>query len=228
MCRIYLIVLLLSGPTLHFWASAQGRYGLKTVSSLAVYDSAVAVDPRQALVDLSTYIPGIQLDIRYATADNLMKRPVYKVARAFLRLPAAMALRDIQTELNRQGYGLKIYDGYRPYSVTVLFYEQYHDTNFVASPYTGSRHNRGCAVDLTIVDLKTGREWVMPTSYDSFSKEASATYGDLSADVLKRRQFLQDIMIRHGFAIYPYEWWHFDFVGWNQFPVTDIPFEALH
>ena len=126
------------------------------------------------------------------------------------------------------GYGLKVYDGYRPYQVTVTFYEAYHDTTFVASPYTGSRHNRGCAVDLTLIDLKTGKELFMPTPYDAFTKQASATWTDgLSAEALKNRKLLQDVMLRHGFVIYPSEWWHFDFAGWQNYPVTDISFEDL-
>src|SRR5690606_11590550 len=116
-----------------------------------------------------------------------------------------------QAELKPLGYGLKIYDGYRPYDVTVAFYEAFRDTVFVASPYTGSRHNRGCAVDLTLIDLKTGKELEMPTPYDSFTKEAHAEYRDIPATAFKNRELLQRVMLKHGFRIYPDEWWHFDF-----------------
>jgi D-alanyl-D-alanine dipeptidase len=156
-----------------------------------------------------------------------MNFPLYKKAAAYMRRPAAEALKKIQEELRPLGYGLKIYDGYRPYDVTVLFYERFHDTAFVASPYTGSRHNRGCAVDLTLIDLKTGKELDMPTPYDSFTKQAHCSYPDLPANVLKNRELLQTVMIRNDFMIYPDEWWHYDFAGWTNYPVMNIPFEKL-
>jgi len=204
----------------------QNKYGLKPVG-LADYHQQVASDPNQEIVPLDKFIPGIRLDIRYATSNNIMHRPVYQMAAAFLRLPAAKALKDIQQQLKPMGYGLKIYDGYRPYRVTVDFYEAYHDSNFVASPYTGSRHNRGCAVDLTLIDLRTGMELEMPTAYDAFTKEASATRSDVTEQARKNRKILQDVLLQHGFVIYPSEWWHFDFAGWKAYPVMDIPFEEL-
>jgi D-alanyl-D-alanine dipeptidase len=203
------------------------KYGLKTVATLAEYHALVARDPRQELVRLDSFIPGIRLDIRYATDNNIMGRPVYQTAEAFLRRSAAEALKAIQKDLNEMGYGLKIFDGYRPYDVTVAFYERYHDTAFVASPYTGSRHNRGCAVDMTIIDWKTGKELDMPTAYDNFTKMASYNYPDLPAGVLRNRAMMQKVMLAHGFLIYPDEWWHFDFGGWKEYPVMNIPFEDL-
>ncbi|HTJ10832.1 MAG TPA: M15 family metallopeptidase [Dinghuibacter sp.] len=214
-----------------FWCllslRAAAQYSLATVHDTATYNAAVRADPRQALVSLQAAIPGVVLDIRYATDSNLMHRPVYTVAAAYLRAPAAQALRAVEAELAVKGYGLKIFDAYRPYAVTVMFYEAYHDTNFVASPYTGSRHNRGCAVDLTMIDLRTGRELSMPTPYDAFTPKAAAAYGDLPADARRNRKLLQYVMVRHGFNIYAHEWWHFDYAGWKDYPVTDIPFEAL-
>jgi CubicO group peptidase (beta-lactamase class C family)/D-alanyl-D-alanine dipeptidase len=206
---------------------ANTKYGLKTISTLSVYRQQVAADPRQEIVALDKFIPGIRLDIRYATGNNIMHRPMYPVAAAFLRLPAAEALRAIQQELKPMGYGLKVYDGYRPYRVTVDFYEAYHDSNFVASPYTGSRHNRGCAVDLTLIDLKTGKELDMPTPYDDFTKRAAADYNDVSEVQRKNRRLLQDVMLKHGFLIFPSEWWHFDFEGYKAYPVMDLSFEDL-
>jgi alpha-L-fucosidase len=204
------------------------RYGLKTVATLAEYKSLCARDPQQQIAYLPDIIPGIKLDIRYATANNLMRRPMYRTAAAFLRLPAAQALLAAEQDLKPMGYGLKIYDGYRPYQVTVAFYEAYHDTTFVASPYTGSRHNRGCAVDLTLVDLKTGKELFMPTPYDAMTQQASATWtGGISAEAIANRKILQDVMLKHGFVIYPAEWWHFDFSDWRHYPVTDVTFEQL-
>jgi zinc D-Ala-D-Ala dipeptidase len=227
-----LSIMLLTTPLFPTVSKAQpdpyAKYRLKTVNTLEEYRRLVASDPKQEIVSLKDFIPGITLDIRYATANNLMHRPMYRTPAAFLRLPAAQALLAVQQQLRPMGYGLKVYDGYRPYKVTVTFYEAYHDTTFVASPYTGSRHNRGCAVDLTLIDLRTGKELFMPTPYDAFTKQASATWTDgLSAEALKNRKLLQDIMLQHGFVIYPSEWWHFDFAGWQNYPVTDISFEDL-
>ncbi|MFC6997504.1 M15 family metallopeptidase [Rufibacter roseus] len=204
------------------------KYRLKTVSDLTEYEALVRQDSSVALVALKQYIPNIQLDIRYATSNNLMGEPMYQSAGAFLSLPAAKALQAVQEELKKQGVGLKIYDAYRPYAVTVAFYEKVRDTVFVASPYRGSRHNRGCAVDLTLVDLKTGKELKMPTPFDEFSPQAHSQYAKLPKKVLKNRQLLQEVMLKHGFEIYPDEWWHFDFSGWKEHPVMDISFEELN
>jgi D-alanyl-D-alanine dipeptidase len=208
-------------------ARAQYPYGLKVISAISTYDSLVAADSNQALVELDKRIPDLKLDIKYASSDNLMGKPVYQLAQAFLRRPAAIALLAVQKDLKAYGYGLMIFDGYRPYRATVAFYEKFRDSTYVASPYTGSRHNRGCAVDLTLYDLHTEKPLAMPTRFDSFDKQAWASYPKLSQTVLKNRKLLQDVMLRHGFNIYPYEWWHFDYAGWKQFPLMDIPFEQL-
>lgn len=199
------------------------QYNLATVHDTAAYNASVRADPRQELVPITFALK----DIRYATDSNLMHRPVYTVAAAFLRAPAAKALRAAESDLEKEGLGLKVFDAYRPYAVTVMFYEKYRDTNFVASPYTGSRHNRGCAVDLTLIDLKTGHELEMPTAYDAFTPRASATYTGITPTESKNRRLLQNVMLKHGFTIYPHEWWHFDYAGWKDYPVTDIPFETL-
>lgn len=203
------------------------KYRLTTIAALDEYHAMVQRDASQELVALDKFIPGIRLDIRYATSNNLMHRPMYRKAAAFARRPVAEALKKIQQSLQEKGLGLKIYDSYRPYRVTVDFYEAYRDSVFVASPYSGSRHNRGCAIDLTIIDLKTGKELDMPTPHDEFSKRAHSDYPDLPAKVLQNRDLLKKVMTDNGFLVYPDEWWHFDYAGWQQYPVMDIPFEAL-
>ena len=206
--------------------SSSGKYGLKT-AGLQEYSAAIDTKPGHELVDLAKYIPSALIDIRYATENNFMHRKMYEEEFAFLRKDAADSLRVIQAELNKLGYGLKIYDAYRPYGVTVQFYEAYRDTTYVASPYSGSRHNRGCAVDLTLIELKTGKEVQMPTAYDDFSERAHAKYRDLPAKATRNRRLLQKMMTGHGFDIYPAEWWHFDFKGWQQYEVLDVPFAQL-
>lgn len=147
--------------------------------------------------------------------------------KAYVRLPVSDALFKVQKELEKQGIGIKIFDAYRPYSATLLFYEIQKDTIYVAAPWKGSRHNRGCSVDLTLVDLKTGKELKMPTSFDSFSEESWPSYNNLPRKVIGNRQTLINVMSKYGFTVYPEEWWHYDFQGWKNFDLLDIPFEAL-
>ncbi|RYG20493.1 MAG: D-alanyl-D-alanine dipeptidase [Chitinophagaceae bacterium] len=207
--------------------NAQNKYGLKVVNDFKVYKADLAKNPNLELVDIKKAIPSVVLDIRYATKNNFMKQVMYKQARAFARKPVVEKLKLIQAALKKSGYGLKIYDGYRPYAVTVSFYEKASDKNFVANPAKGSKHNRGCAVDLSIIDLKTGKDVPMPTPYDSFEAAAAPHYNDLPADIIKNRDFLINTMQAHGFKVIYNEWWHFDFIGWQDYDLMDIPFEKL-
>jgi len=209
------------------YAQKANSFGLVVINNLADYKKSVSHNPEKQLVELSKYIPGIKLDIRYATTNNFAKQAVYKQARSFARLPVAMALKNVQGELNKSGLGLKIFDGYRPYSVTVKFFDIASDKNFVANPKDGSRHNRGCAMDLTIINLKTGKELRMPTPYDSFAAAASPNYKDLPPDIIKNRDLLINVMERNGFRVLDNEWWHFDFNGWKNFELMDVGFEEL-
>jgi D-alanyl-D-alanine dipeptidase len=184
-------------------------------------------DSSRLLIDLEKYIPGIKLDVRYATKNNFFGQAVYKIEKAFLRLPAAKALKKVQQDLNKKGLGLKIFDAYRPYSVTVKFYEKYPDTNFVASVWKGSLHNRGCAVDLTVIDLKSGEEIEMPTEYDDFTKRAGINYSNLPEKQIKNRSLLLAVMVQNGFIPQKSEWWHYNFTGWENYELMDIPFEVL-
>ncbi len=205
---------------------AQNKYGL-TAMKLDEYKQSVKANPDNELINLEHYIPGVVLEIGYATTNNFTGEKIYTLARAYARKPVAEALKKIQAELKPQGLGLKIFDGYRPYSATVKFYETYHDTTYVASPYKGSRHNRGCALDLTLIELKTGKELQMPTGWDSFKKEAWPSTPVADPQIRANRKLLIDTMEKFGFTVYESEWWHFDFVGWQKFAVMDIDFEEL-
>lgn len=226
--RQLIMLVLLVSPAL---SAAQeipvNEYGLPVVNSVDLYQQRVAQDSSRMLVNLQQFIPGSILDIRYATENNFMKQQLYPVAKAYLRLPAAKALRPVQDELQKQGIGLKIFDAYRPYRITVKMWESYKDPTYVASPKTGSRHNRGCAVDLTLIDLKTGKQLEMPTPYDSFSEKAHHGYTELPENALQNRDLLKAAMEKHGFQPLSSEWWHYDFSGWDQFPVLDIPLSKL-
>jgi D-alanyl-D-alanine dipeptidase len=207
-------------------AGAQNKYGLKA-TTLEEYKQSIVTNPNKELIDLEKYIPDLVLDIRYATTNNFTKEQIYNLPKAYARKPVAEALKKIQNELKAKGLGIKIFDAYRPYKATVKFYEVYHDTTYVASPYRGSRHNRGCALDLTVVDLKTGSELPMPTEYDSFRKEAWPTTPVKDPVIRANRKLLIDVMEKHGFKVNGSEWWHFDFIGWKNYEVLDIDFEEL-
>jgi len=206
--------------------SGQNKYGLKA-TFLKEYEASINLNPDKALVNLKEFIPNLVLDIRYATTNNFTGEKIYNLARAYARKPVAESLKRVQAELNKQGLGVKIFDAYRPYKATVKFYELYHDTTYVASPYRGSRHNRGCALDMTIINLKTGEELKMPTEYDSFKKEAWPTSVVRDPEIKKNRTMLIAIMERNGFKVNGSEWWHFDFVGYQKYEVMDIDFDEL-
>jgi D-alanyl-D-alanine dipeptidase len=202
-------------------------YGLPIISNKQDYQKSVSKNPDKALIDIKKAVPGVVLDIRYATTNNFMKQVMYPSAKAFARRPVVEQLKKIQAELKKKGYGLKIYDAYRPYAITMAFYQKASDKNFVAHPKSGSRHNRGCAVDLSIIDLKSGKEVPMPTPYDSFSKAAAADYQGLAPTIKKNRDFLISVMQKHGFQVMYNEWWHYDFKGWEKYELMDIPFQRL-
>jgi len=200
---------------------------LVIVSSYNQYLASVKSNPSNELIEIKKAIPNIKLDIRYATKNNFMQQVMYKQARAFARKPVVESLKKIQKELNKKGYGLKIFDGYRPYAITVEFYKKASDKNFVANPAKGSKHNRGCAVDLTLINLKTEKELVMPTPYDSFSAAAAAKYENVSPEARKNRDFLIAVMAKYQMNVLENEWWHYDFSGWRNYDLMDIPFEKL-
>jgi len=207
-------------------AHAQNKYGLQA-TTFDGYVASVKVNPEKELIDLEKFIPSLVLDIRYATTNNFTGEKIYSIAKAYARKPVAESLKKIQADLKSQGLGIKIFDAYRPYKATVKFYEVYGDTTYVASPYKGSRHNRGCALDLTLIDLKTGKELKMPTGYDSFSKDAWPTTPVKDPLTGKNRTLLISAMEKHGFRVNSSEWWDFDFIGWKKFEVLDIDFEEL-
>ena len=181
------------------------------------------------LVDLSALDSRIKLDIRYATSDNFLSTPVYSSARALLQRPAAEALLRAHRELLKQGYGLLIFDAYRPWYVTKIFWDatppDKHE--FVADPAEGSRHNRGCAVDLSLYDLNTGREVEMTGVYDEMSERSYPDYAGGTAEQRSRRQLLRREMQKQGFAVYPSEWWHFDYQDWKEYAIQNVPFEQI-
>lgn len=181
------------------------------------------------LVELVRLEPGLKLDIRYASPDNFTGQPVYDEARAFLQRPAAEAVARVHRALGARGYGLLIFDGYRPWRVTKRFWDVTPPARraFVADPAKGSKHNRGCAVDLSLYRLADGQEVAMPSAYDDFSEKASPDYAGGTPEQRAHRDLLRAAMEAEGFSVEPNEWWHFNCRDWRLYPLLDVPFEAI-
>lgn len=181
------------------------------------------------LVDLASLDASIKFDIRYAGTDNFLSTPLYTQPRAFLQRPAARALLRAHKSLAKDGYGLLIHDAYRPWWVTKVFWEATPPAQheFVADPSEGSRHNRGCAVDLTLYELRSGKVVQMPGVYDEMSKRSYPDYTGGTGAQRSHRDLLRVAMEREGFTVYPTEWWHFDHKDWKKYPITNINFEDL-
>lgn len=187
------------------------------------------------LVEVVTLDPTIVLDIRYATDKNFTGRQVYSSGRCFLRRIAAERILAVQKELRAMGLGLKIFDGYRPFSVQEIFWKVYPREGYVArpirgidgKPISGSKHNRGAAVDLTIINLVTGNELEMPSEFDDLTERAHRNYDGMPHMVAKNCKLLENVMVKHGFKPLPTEWWHFDLIGWQAFDILDIAFEQI-
>ena len=182
------------------------------------------------LVELSRMDASIHLDIRYATSNNFTGRKQYAEARAFLQRPAAEALVRAHPALKARGYGLLIFDGYRPWSVTKAFWDMTPPDKhkFVANPEKGSRHNRGCAVDVGLYDLRTGQEVAMPSAFDEMSERAAADYQGGTPEHRRPRTLLRLALEQEGFKVNPDEWGHFDYQDWRLYRVLDVPFAAIH
>ena len=178
------------------------------------------------LVEIVKLDPTIKLDIRYATKSNFLGRPVYKQARAFLQRPAAEALVRVHQALKAQGFGLVVFDGYRPWRVTKILWDSTpkEKKSFVADPAVGSRHNRGCAVDLTLFDLKTGHVVKMPSEYDEMTERSYPDYACSTPAATRLRDLLIAVMRAEGFTVFQTEWWHFDFKDWKEYAILDLDF----
>jgi D-alanyl-D-alanine dipeptidase len=208
---------------------------LRPVAELRAAALAAAPPPQRGpfrpvdLVPLTSLDPTIHLDIRYATADNFLSTPVYTQARAFLQRPAAEALVRVHRALNEKGYGILVHDAYRPWWVTRLFWEATpkDKRDFVADPAKGSRHNRGCAVDLTLYRLADGLAVEMPSLYDEMTERASPAYAAGPPAPRERREVLRAAMEAEGFTVFESEWWHFDYRDWHEYPILNVPFEQL-
>lgn len=202
---------------------------LQVESSASRYKKKIRVSPYLEMVELKSRIPSISYDLRYASRNNFMQRYMYPVGTSstFLRQPAADSLLKIQEELKKEGLGLKVFDAYRPYAVTKHFWDLVKDERYVANPAKGSNHNRGIAIDLTLIELNTGGELNMGTGFDNFSDTAHHSFKQLSQQVLQNREKLKAVMAKFGFTPLSTEWWHYTYQSSIKFDVLDIPFKKL-
>ncbi len=182
--------------------------------------------PGNDFVDLGESIPGLVVDLRYAGPDNVFGEALYDTNLCLLRAEPARALARVQERLGRQGLQLVVWDAYRPLSAQRKMWEKVPDERYVANPEKGSRHNRGAAVDVTLAD-STGRLLSMPTGYDDFSEKAHRNRELPETEAERHAKLLEKVMVEEGFVPLPTEWWHFDYRGWEDWPVLDLEAEDL-
>lgn len=183
------------------------------------------------LIDLKKILPNARFDIRYATADNFINEPVYSEPKAFFEQEPARALVAANQFFNRRGYGIVVWDSYRPFSVSRLFWDRTPSRlrSFLGDPTKdGSPHNRGCAIDMTLYDLATGKQLVMPSEFDDFSEKAKIGYHHPNKEARENCALLQRTMKNYGFEVRADEWWHYDWQGFEKYPLRDTSFADLH
>lgn len=226
-----LIVITLTMPLMPLNAQTYkiNKYGLRLINDMASYQQRISQDPDLALIPLDSLIEDLKTDFVYATLNNFTGKVLYKAPRAYLRKPAALALQKIARQFNKLGYGLLIYDSYRPYSVTEKMWEVVPDNRYAADPRHGSGHNRALSVDLSLYDLKTGKPVQMPTEFDNFTNKAHQGYQNLPDNVLKNRALLKSVMVHGGFKPLSTEWWHFSYPGDNsRYHLLNLSFAELN
>lgn len=179
-----------------------------------------ALENEHQLIDVRT-IDNIVVELRYATKNNFTGQQIYSTDKCYACDAVVQALSRVQEELAGYGLGLKIWDAYRPMSAQWSFWNLISDERYVSDPRKGGRHTRGTAVDLTLIDLKTGLELEMPTEFDDFTEKAWIDADDISDQARANRDFLIQLMKKHGFTVLPTEWWHFDYKNWEAYPVLE-------
>ncbi len=229
--QIAIVLALISfstSPYLFAQDTVLNKYGLWVIKDVKTLNATIKLINNKQMVDIKQLIPNVILDIRYATTNNFMHTKLYpSVTSTYMRLPAVKALQLVQAELNQRGLGLKVFDAYRPYSVTEKMWEPIKDDRYVADPKGGSGHNRGTSVDLTIINLNTNKELPMGTGYDNFTDTAHQNFTALAQEILQNRNLLKNIMERNGFKALETEWWHFSLANAKNFELLDIPFKKL-
>lgn len=198
------------------------------VKETKIYCNSTINDTNKIMIEVRSAIPNIIYELRYATINNFTGKKLYRNGKqTFLRAPVVKALTKVEEELKQKGLTLKIFDAYRPYAVTQRMWDLIHDERYVADPSKGSGHNRGIAVDLTIVDCKTEKELDMGTGFDNFTDSAHHSFRNLPDSVLASRHYLRSLMEQNGFKALETEWWHYSFPNDRNYEVLDIDFKQL-
>jgi D-alanyl-D-alanine dipeptidase len=202
---------------------------LIVINDVSLFKAAINADPKLGLIELKTIVPNIRYDLKYATVQNFTSVRLYpaKTQSTFLRREPAEALSQIAKELEKKGLGILVWDAYRPYHVTVKFWELIKDERYVANPSKGSGHNRGIAIDMTLYDLKSGELLDMPTGFDDFSEKAHHGFEDLDAVKKENREMFRSMMEKHGFLKFQTEWWHYYWPNGEKYAVLDFSFKQI-
>lgn len=209
-------------------SNVANNYGLFVVSDISTFKNSIAADTNKRMVNILNSLPGIILDLRYATSNNFMKQKLYPpIHTTYVRSVAADALKKVVDELKKENLTLKIFDAYRPYSITKKMWEAVKDDRYAADPSKGSGHNRGIAVDITLVDIITKNELPMGTGFDNFSDTAHTYFTALPSPILHNRNILKSIMEKYGFISLDTEWWHFSLPDAAGFELLDLSFDDL-
>ena len=204
------------------------KYGLLVIKDKRSFIETIKSNPDKQMMDVHKLIPSIVIELKYATTKNFLHQKIYSSTKTtYLRKPAVIALQQIQKELNEQGLGLKIFDAYRPYSITEKIWNKVKDENYAANPTNGSGHNRGAAVDVTLINLKTKKELNMGTGFDNFTDTAHKDFKNLPKAILKNRILLRTIMEKYGFKFLNSEWWHYSLPDAKNYELLDLSFEEL-
>lgn len=206
----------------------KNKYGLYIIKDIKNFKETLAADADKQMFNVRKYLPGVTCDLRYATLNNFMHQKLYPpIHTTYLRRPAVEALQKVIEELKKQNLTIKIFDAYRPYSVTEKMWEMVKDDRYAADPAKGSGHNRGVAVDISLIDVKSKNELPMGTGFDNFSDSAHTDFTALPTDVLKNRAVLKTVMEKYGFVSLPTEWWHFSLPNASSFELLDLSFDDL-
>lgn len=206
---------------------AKNEYGLRVIKTIEQYQLTIKKDSSKKMVLLKIFVPNIIFDWKYATKDNFTHQILYNNPDAFMRIEAAENLQKIAEDLAKIGLGLKVFDAYRPYSITQKMWQIVPNERYAANPAKGSGHNRGIAVDITLYNLKNGQELLMPTAFDNFTEKAHANYSNLEKQVLENRAILINTMQKHGFIVLETEWWHFYLPNVEKYELMNIDFDEL-
>ena len=208
-------------------AIPKNEYGLQVVEKKGTYKQIVRMDSAHRMVALNQMLNPVTTAFFYATPDNFTRQVLYKKPEAYLRLEAATALKKVQDSLHSIGYDIKIFDAYRPYSVTRKMWEIIPDDRYAANPANGSGHNRGVAIDLTLIDRTTGTELQMPSPYDSFSDTSHHDFMQLPKEILQNRALLKTVMEQYGFVALDTEWWHYSLPQPKRYELLDLSFKKM-